>query len=157
MDRPKALPAILWGGLIAGTLDLTYALAFYGAQGVKLIRIPQSIASGLLGMESFKGGLATTALGVALQFTITFGAASVYYAVSRKLTFLTRRAIACGLLYGCAIYFFMHWAVLPLSAAPKFKYSISSVVTDFAVHMFFIGLPISLAVRRYSNGATSVT
>jgi len=148
------LLAILWGGLIAGALDLTYALTFYGAQGVKPIRIPQSIASGLLGVNSFKGGFATAALGVALQFIIALGAASFYYAASRKLTVLTRQAVVCGLLYGGAFYFFMHWVVLPLSAAPEFKHSTVSIVSDFIAHMFFVGLSISLAVRRYSRGRT---
>jgi hypothetical protein len=61
MGRSKALPAILAGGLIAGALDLTYALAFYGSRGTKPIRIPQSIASGLLGTEAYQEGFATAA------------------------------------------------------------------------------------------------
>jgi len=36
----------MWGGLIAGALDLTYVLTFYGIHGVALIRIRQSIATG---------------------------------------------------------------------------------------------------------------
>ena len=151
MNKSKASRAILLGGLVAGALDLTYAVVFYGLRGVNPIRIPQSIASGLLGPGSYQGGVITAAIGVVLQFTISLVAATTYYLVSRKLGFLTRRAVIFGLLYGCAIYFFMHLVVLPLSAAPKFKTSTLSVSTDLAVHLFCVGLPIALATQRYSR------
>ncbi|MCU1262873.1 MAG: hypothetical protein JWO80_5758, partial [Bryobacterales bacterium] len=54
---------ILWGGLIAGILDITDALVFFGLRGAKPIRILQSIAAGLLGPKAFKGGVGTAALG----------------------------------------------------------------------------------------------
>jgi uncharacterized membrane protein YagU involved in acid resistance len=130
---------------------LTYALTFHGLRGVKLIRIPQAIASGLLGVKSFQGGLATAALGVGLHFVIALGAATVFYAASRKLAFLTERALVFGVLYGAAIYFFMNFIVLPLSAAPRFKHTTVSVTSDFAVHLFLIGLPIALSARRYAR------
>jgi uncharacterized membrane protein YagU involved in acid resistance len=149
--KSGAFPAILWGGLIAGGLDLTYAIVFYGLRGVKPISIPQSIASGLLGMRAFKGGLATAALGVACHFLVAFVAAAVYYVASRKLRFLTEEPVIWGVLYGAAIYLFMNYVVLPLSAAPKFRHTTFSIATDVMVHLFFIGLPIALAVRRYSS------
>lgn len=145
-----AAPAIFWGGLIAGVLDLAYAVASVVVRGFKPIVLPQAIASGLLGMKSFEGGIPTAILGTALEFLITFVATAVYYAASRKLTFLTRRAIRWGLLYGIAIYFFMNLIVVPLSAAPKFDHTLASRASDLIVHMIFIGLPMALAVRRYS-------
>jgi len=77
-------------------------------------------------------------------------ATAVYYLASRKLTFLTQRAVLWGLFYGVAIYFFMNFIVVPLSAAPKFEHTWASRASDFVVHMLFIGLPMALAVRRYS-------
>ncbi|MGH9683594.1 MAG: hypothetical protein ACRD4S_08300 [Candidatus Acidiferrales bacterium] len=122
-----------------------------GLQGVKPIEIPQAIASGLLGMKSFSGGASTAALGVVLHFFIAFSAAAVYYVASRKLTFMVRRAVACGLLYGACVYIFMHVVVLPLSAEPKFPHHYASMACEFVEHLFLVGLPISLAVRRYSK------
>jgi hypothetical protein len=147
----KAAPAIFWGGLISGVLDLTYATAFVTLRGLKPIVLPQAIATGLLGVKSFQGGLPTAFLGIALEFLITFVATAVYYVASRKLTFLLRQAVPWGLLYGVAIYFFMNFIVVPLSAAPKFKHTTVSIASDFLVHMVFIGLPMALAVRRYAT------
>ncbi len=142
---------ILLAGLIAGVLDLTAALVTYGLRGLKPVRVLQAIASGLLGLDSYKGGLKTAALGVVLHFIIATAAAAIYYAASRKLKFLVRQAIVCGLLYGIAVYFFMNLVVLPLSAFPhKVSFPLSSLVTGLIVHMLCVGLPISLTVPRFS-------
>jgi uncharacterized membrane protein YagU involved in acid resistance len=152
LKRSKAYRSILWGGIIAGALDLTAALITNGLRGASPLRIFQSIASGLIGAAAFRGGTLTAALGIALHFVIAFGAATVYYVLSRKLRFLVRQAIIGGLLYGIAVYFFMNLVVLPLSAIP-FKVSFRSdlLITGLIVHMLCIGLPIALIVRRYSK------
>ena len=41
--------ALLYGALAVGVFDLLDALVFFGLRGVSPIRIPQSIAAGLLG------------------------------------------------------------------------------------------------------------
>jgi hypothetical protein len=152
-QRPRALAAILWGGAIAGAFDLTYATVFYGLRGVKPIRVSQSIASGLLGPKAYEGGFATAILGVVLHFVIAIGAATVFYLLSRKLAFLTQKPILGGPLYGAAIYFFMHFVVLPLAANPRFRTTTLSIPTvcDFAIHMILIGPAIALAARRFSR------
>jgi hypothetical protein len=112
----------------------------------------QSVASGLLGRNADQGGLKTAALGLACHFLIAFTAAAVYFAASRKLKFLTRQAIVCGVLYGMAVYFFMYFVVLPLSAFPyKISYTATVLVTGLMIHIFCVGLPIALSARRYSN------
>jgi hypothetical protein len=147
----RAPRATLLGGAVAGILDITYAFLFYGAQGVSPIRILQSISSGLLGKDAYTGGLGTAALGAVLHFFIAFTACAVYYAASRKLQTLVQRPVVWGLLYGVAVYLFMNLVVIPLSAVPGMRYSTASVVGGLLVHMLFVGLPISLAVRRYST------
>lgn len=147
--KSRALSAILWGGLIAGTLDLTYACISWALRGVGPVRIMQSVASGLLGAESYQGGAPTAALGVALHFLILFIAAALYYAASRKLELLVRRAVVCGLLYGVAIYLFMNFVVVPLSAFPhEPSFTVASVALNVSMHMLLVGLPIALVVRR---------
>ena len=153
-DRPGGLRAILWGGLIAGALDITYAIVFsYLRSNVSPIVILQSVASGLLGANSYNGGFATAALGLFLHFLIAYIWATVYYAASRKLDLLVRVPYVCGVVYGLLVYVFMNYVVIPLSAAP-FKGntpSTATLVTGLLIHMLGIGLPIALATRRYSK------
>src|SRR5260370_38892928 len=89
--KARPFPAIMVGGLIVGVLDLTYATLVYSPQ--KPILIPQTIASGVLGMKSYSGGAPTAALGAFLHFVIALGAATVYFLASRRLPLLARRAV----------------------------------------------------------------
>jgi hypothetical protein len=75
LEKPKAFRVILIGGLIAGTLDILAAFIQSGLRGVTPMRVLQAIASGLLGADSFQGGFATAALGLARKNgpSISFG------------------------------------------------------------------------------------
>lgn len=149
MRRLSPTSAILIGGAIAGTLDITYAIGFSALRGVPPIRILQSVASGLLGAPAFGEGLPAAALGLVLHFCIAFSAAAIFYLASKTIPFLTRHPVISGLFYGFLIYAVMNLVVLPLSAFPrKVTFPLMILVTGLLVHMFCIGLPISLAVRR---------
>lgn len=140
----NALKAIVWGGLLAGALDLTQALVLFGA------RVPLSIAAGLLGRTAFRGGAGTYALGVLLHFFIAFSAAAVYYAASRRLMFLKEHPLVCGLFYGGAVEEFMSLIVLPLSALhARGPYELHDLILGLLVHMVVVGLPISFSIRRW--------
>lgn len=149
LGAPRPFYAIFVGGLIVGAIDLLYAIVVYSPH--KPILVPQTIASGLLGMKSYSGGHVTAALGVLLHFVIALGAATVYYAASRKFGFLVTQATLSGLLYGALVYLFMHSIVLPLSAAPKGNSSWFLEASEFVEHWFCVGLPIAYSVRHYSR------
>jgi len=111
------------------------------------------IASGLVGARAFRGGLASVALGVAIHYTIALTWTGVFYAASRKLTILSRRPVASGLVYGGAIYVYMNFIVLPLSGVPhpRSTVTIASRVNGVLALLLFIGLPVSLLIRRYAS------
>jgi hypothetical protein len=150
MKSARAFQAIALAWLIAGILDITSAFVLATLKGTGSIRMLQGIASGLLGPQSFQGGLSTAGLGLAIHFLIAFVAASTFYAASRKISFLTRQPILAGLLYGVAIYVVMYWIVVPLAFATA-RHSFSRDITAIIIHMVLIGLPIALVVSRFSK------
>jgi hypothetical protein len=149
--NPNALVAVLWAGFACGVLDITAALVVYGFFGAKPMRLLQGIASGLLGPRAFDGGLATALLGLLCHFVIAFGAATVFFYASRSFGFLIEHATVSGALYGVAVYFFMNLIVVPLSAAAKRPFSLRMMIVGVIIHIFCVGLPISLTVRRFSR------
>ena len=151
--RPKAFQVILCGGLIAGTLDLTAAfVSSWLRAGVGPVRVMQSIASGLLGAASYTGGAKTAVLGVALHFLIAIVATAVFYLAARTLRFPQQHAIIAGLLYGIAVYLFMNFVVLPLSAFPQRAATpLSGRIIGLLIIMFCVGLPIAVIVHRFST------
>jgi hypothetical protein len=153
MNEPKPWQAVFWGGLIAGTLDITGAcVASWLRAGVIPERVMQSVASGLLGATSYEGGKKTAALGLALHFLIATTWTVVFYVASRKLRFLIERPVTWGLVYGVIVYLFMNFVVLPLSAFPqRTSPTLSSRLINLLIIMFCVGLPIATIVRRFSR------
>ncbi len=140
--------AILWGGLIAGALDAVDGVVAFGLQGLNPIQVLQYIASGLLGPASFKGGIATAALGTVFHFFIAFVAAAVYVAASSRITILKNRPILFGLMFGVVVYLFMNYLVLPLSAVAPSPFSLGMFLNSVIGHAVFVGLPIALYASK---------
>ena len=154
-EKSRALPAIGWATLVAGILDISSAFLLSSLKGGGPIVVLQGVAAGLVGREAaIKGGLATVGLGLAIHFFIAFVVSAVFYGVSRRLLFLTRHPVISGLLYGVVVYGFMYWVVMPL-AYPVVHPSLARDLTAVCVHMFLIGLPVALIVRRYSRSQLS--
>src|SRR6185369_14622181 len=141
---------VLAGGLVAGTFDITYACVFWAIKiGAPPTRIFQSVARGLLGAASFRGGAATAALGLFLHYFIATSMSFFYYFVARKWAVLYKYPLRCGAVYGLFLFVFMTYVVVPLSAArggasPGKLWIALSIL----VHMFLIGVPIAFFTRR---------
>jgi hypothetical protein len=142
---------ILWIGLFAGTLDITDNLIFNQLRGITPTMVFRYIASGLIGVKAAQaGGLTSVVLGVAIHYTIALTWTGVFYAASRRLAILSRRPVLSGLVYGGAIYLFMNFIILPLFAVPhpRSAITLASRINGVLALLLFIGLPISLLVRR---------
>ncbi len=148
--RTPAFVSVLAGGLIAGTLDITYACVFWALRaGTPPLRIFQSVAKGVLGPSTFKGGAATAALGLFLHYFIATAMSLTYYVFARRWPALVERPLMFGAAYGLALYGVMNYIVVPLSAARGGGSGGALwVALSIMVHMLLIGVPIALFARR---------
>jgi hypothetical protein len=137
-------------GLIVGAMDITAAIIQATSRGATAMRLLQFVASGLIGQKAFQGGAGTAALGLGLHFVIAFTLVTVFYIASRSFIFLRRYAVVSGLVYGLIVFGVMNLIVLPLSAARP-RHSLTGDLIQIGIHMFIIGLPTSLLVRRFSG------
>jgi phage shock protein PspC (stress-responsive transcriptional regulator) len=151
MAAANPAKAIAIAGLTCGALDISAALVVYGLMGSKPLRLLQGIAGGILGPRTYSGGTSTALLGLALHFVIAFGAAAVFFLASRFVPLLLNHAVVSGVLYGIAVYFFMNRVVVQLSAATKFPFSVKMMLIGVIIHIFCVGIPISLSIRRYTR------
>ena len=150
VERPRAFDTILLGGLVVAIFDGLFAFTFYGLiLGVKPLRIFQSVAAGLLGSQSFSGGVKTFVLGLLLHFVVASCISTVYYVASLKLPILVHHAVVSGLIYGMIAYLVMKFVVTPVSAiGPRPVPRLSIFLTEIVGHAFLVGLPIALLARR---------
>ena len=149
-DRKRAMLLVLAGGLVAGAFDITYACVFWAIKaGAPPSRIFQSVAKGLLGPASFRGGAATAALGLFLHFFIALTMSVVYYFAARQWAPLYKYPLRCGAAYGLLLYVVMNYVVVPLSRAGGGGSQDGLwVALSILVHMFLIGVPIAYFTRR---------
>lgn len=141
---------ILVGGLVAGALDIIYALFSTYLKGGDPSTILRAIASGIFGSAAFEGGTPMAVTGMALHFLMTLLMAATFLAAIRLgLSSLRNYPLLSGPLYGVGIYFVMQQVVLPLSSLPMRDPRPPIDFTGLAVHMFLVGLPIALAAHRW--------
>jgi uncharacterized membrane protein YagU involved in acid resistance len=144
--------ALLMGTSLAGTLYLADVLIFFGARGARPIRMLQAIASGVQGVEAYRGGVGSAVAGVVLHFVIALVAAVGYYVVRQSLPWVRRNWVGGGLLYGLGFYLLMNLVVIPASAFPNPVWPpvVTSVfVNGVLAHLFLVGLPLAWAGRRF--------
>ena len=116
----RATTGVLIGGGVAATLDIVYAFVMSAQAGISPTRV-------------------------------LFVAAALYLAASRRFPLLRHRAVTCGLVFGVGVYLFMNFVVVPLAAVPfELSYTPSKLAQGFLSHSVLVGLPIALAIRRYS-------
>jgi uncharacterized membrane protein YagU involved in acid resistance len=139
---------LIAGGIVVGSLDITYAILFWWFRGVAPTRVFQSVAAGVLGRDSFNLGMKSALLGAALHYFIAFSIVIVYYLASKWLPILIDHAVICGIVYGIGVYIVMNYVVIPLSNAARPKtFNLLWVSLSVIVHMFLIGLPAAFFAR----------
>ena len=141
---------IVVGGMIAGLLDISFACTYWAlARDVPAQRIFQSVASGILGKDAYKGGWGTALLGLGLHFLMTLAMAAAYDLASRRMTELWRKPLVCGAAYGLLLYAVMNFIVVPLSrAAAGGPRNDLWTWLGVAAHVLLVGIPIAFSIRQ---------
>ena len=153
-NRNSLLRLSVIGGTIIGLLHLLVQVGFVFGLILKspFISSMQYVASGLMGVAAFTGGLATALLGLILEFVITIIIASVFILSADRIPLLRRHVIIGSLLYGFGVFIVMNFIVLPLSAAPTLPDPPTWLFFEAILeHILLIGLPLGILVQRNAN------
>jgi hypothetical protein len=150
---------IIYAGALCGVLDIIAAcIDAYVAAGLTPEHVLKSVAGGLLGRSTFQGGLKTAALGLVMHFTMALTVAAIFYALSRRFPMPQRLSavVAVGMSYGAAVFVVNNFATAPFLSWVRSLYLHTPVLfkppmglSQFVIHMFCVGLPIALVMRRY--------
>ena len=136
----------LYAGLLAGALDIAAAILTNLQVPVRVVL--QSVASGWMGGEAYRGGWPTAWLGLASHFAIMLVLAVIYVALAARAPGLNRIWPAAGLAWGIAVWVVMTFAVVPLSAATLPAPDLMAALKGLAIHILFVGLPMAWVARR---------
>ncbi|GAA5071757.1 hypothetical protein [Lysobacter panacisoli] len=150
-ERPATWVWLLLGGLAVGSLDLVFAIAWWAPSGTAPIRIPQSIASWVIGRDAaFAGGMTTALFGALLHYYVMTAIVAIYHVAARDNPVLRRRPLLMGALYGALWFTVIHVIAVPMfSAAPPRRFLLDWNLACLLVHMVAVGIPAALMARRW--------
>lgn len=148
---------VLWGGLLIAIADIVFATTFWFSWNASgLMRVFQSIAVGVLGQASFRGGVATALLGAMLHLFMATSFVVAYTLVGSRWRALLMRPFVYGPLYGVLMYVIMNFVVMPLSRVgrtPSLAHP-DWIVLSVLAHMVFGVVCVVFARRALATGAS---
>jgi uncharacterized membrane protein YagU involved in acid resistance len=143
------ISAIVWAGLLAGTLDIIAACGLFSIRtGQDPTIVLRFVASGALGAKAMTGGWTTALLGLLFHFIIAFSWTILFFLISPKLP--KGSWIVYGLSYGIVVWLLMNLIVIPyLSKITPRPFNWEGAITGAIVLMLAIGLPVSYLSNRF--------
>lgn len=144
VSRSPVFASIVWGGLVAGTVDIGAASLINWINPLIILR---AIASGLLGRAAFHGGVSASLIGLLLQWAMSLLIAAIFVSAARRIGWMHERWIATGLAYGVLVFLVMEYVVVPLSAATKPHFTTVSLLENVLAMLLF-GLIVAYFARR---------
>jgi uncharacterized membrane protein YagU involved in acid resistance len=148
--------AFVLATLVAGTLDIGYAIGTSAVRGIEPLVILQSVASGLLGKASYEGGVQTGVLGTFLHYGIMACIALTYFVAARRWPRLVQHPFVWGPLFGVGVFVVMNYVVVPLSAiGHPFQRPPLRFIGELFSHVAFVGAVIAWFASR-ARSRTSV-
>ena len=143
MLRPVAVAT-----LIAGTLDIVFAMVLTLAFGKAIPDMLRYVASGPFPAATGMGG-AGAALGLLVHFALMAMMAAAFMLLVRARPALLGTPWRTGLAYGVVTYFVMNWLVVPLRFQHSLPPSALSIATQLFAHVVLVGLVFAwVAVRN---------
>ena len=149
LQKPVIITMLLaW--LVAGTLDITYAIIMWGPVFGKITaaQLLQGISSVLIGKDALTGGMATALLGLAMHYGISLAWTLIYFFIFPRLPFLARNKWISGMLYGVFVWAMMSLVILPLVTGRAWHYSTMAFIKNIAPMVLLFGPAIALIIKK---------
>ena len=143
--------AILVSGLLVGAMDGIAAITHaYGLRGTLPSTVFRYVASAIFGKDAFTGGGEMVAWGVLFHLTVAMGWTALYFLSAPSVRLAASRPLLAGMAYGLFVWVMMNFVVVPLTRVTvgAIRPSVATALM-ILIHLFVIGVPISLLAQRY--------
>jgi hypothetical protein len=143
MLKPIALAT-----LVAGTLDILFAIILTLAYGREPANMLRFVASGPFPAATDMGTTGAV-LGLMVHFALMGIMAAIFVAIVRLRPVLLETPYRTALAFGVVTYFAMNWLVVPLRFDAPLPPSATSVATQLFAHIVLVGLPFAFITRAF--------
>jgi len=152
-DDQRPLRTLVQAGVLTAIVDGLFASVsslFYGSTPT---RVFQSVASTLLGADSFQGGTRTALIGVAMHVAVAFWWSAVFLVIARRSPSIRRILQSpAGPLKVASVYGPFIWLVMSLAVIPLLVHRPPAITSRWWIqllgHIPFVGFPIAMSIAR---------
>ena len=150
MHQRSFFQSVLKSGLIVALLDGTAACVnAYLQRKVGPLAVFRYVASGAFGRDALTGGWDMVLWGLFFHFFVATAWTFLFYLLFTRVKVLQLNKIYVGIVYGVFVWLGMNFIVLPLSNVPPLTYRLMPTLIMIGIHMFVIGLTISILANQY--------
>lgn len=140
--------AIFWATLVAGTLDILYAVMLTLMAGREPAAMLRFVASGPF-PPATEWGAAGSILGLIVHVALMAIMAAAFAVAARSWPALIERPVLSGIAYGLATYVVMNWIVVPWRFDAPLPSSTKAIASQLFAHIVLVGIPIAFIVARH--------
>ncbi|HVU55949.1 MAG TPA: hypothetical protein VHD83_12885 [Puia sp.] len=154
--RP-AITTIILAWLVAGTLDISYAIITWGPVFGKITaaQLLQGIASTLMGKDAFTGGISTALVGLAMHYGISLAWTLFYFFIFPYIPLLARNTFFSGILYGVFVWAMMGLLIVPLVTGKAWSFNLVPFLKSIAPMILLFGPAIAIIVGKHYARVTA--
>ena len=134
--------------LVAGTLDILFAMVLTLIYGREIPNMLRYVASGPFPTATDMG-TAGAVLGLITHFSLMAIMAAAFVLAARQWPTLLQKPIQWGIIYGLITYVVMNWIVVPLRFDTPLPPKTMSIATQLFAHIVLVGVPIALIAARH--------
>jgi len=149
-----AITTILLAWLVAGTLDISYAIITWGPVFGKFTatQLLQGIAGALMGKAAYTGGTSTALVGLAMHYGISLAWVTIYFFIFPYIPLLARNALLSGFLYGIFVWAMMSLLIVPFVTGHAWSYNTIPFLKSIAPMILLFGPAIAfIAGKHYAR------
>jgi len=153
-----AIMTIIFAWLVAGTLDISYAIITWGPMFGKATaaQILQGIASTLIGKDALTGGAPTALIGLAMHYGISLAWTTFYFFIYPHIPLLARNKWVSGIVYGVFVWGMITILIVPLVTGRAWDYSTIPFLKSIVPMVVLFGPAIAFIVGRYYARVTGL-
>jgi hypothetical protein len=146
-----AITTILLAWVVAGTLDISYAIITWGPVFGKITaaQLLQGIAGTLMGKDAFTGGTYTALVGLAMHYGISLAWVTFYFFIFPYIPLLARNTIFSGILYGVFVWTMMSLLIVPLVTGHAWTFNTVPFLKSIAPMILLFGPAIAFIIAKH--------
>ena len=140
--------AIAIGTLVAGTLDILFAMILTIIFGREIPNMLRYVGSGPF-PSATEMGTAGAGLGLLTHYGLMAIMAAAFVLAARQWPALIQKPIQWGTIYGLITYVIMNWIVVPMRFGTPLPPKPLSIATQLFAHVVLVGIPIAIIAAKH--------